>query len=185
MINSSQNCKPKSFYLNFGTNIFVHILFLFSILTLIFTQIVTKLSSEHINHELSELINHSIDGQVDKMNPIEKNLVLAKLKENGLDKLSRIYDQEDKTRKYNNSFVFSSLKNTIILLITTLIIIIVVTRLLCYKLPMKHIIIENIIIFTGIGIIEYMFFTYIILKYIPVEPSFITKHLLQTVKKNL
>ena len=183
-MSSSKTCKPKSFYLNFGVNVFVQILFLFTILTALFTQIVTNLSSEHINSELSELINHSVDSQIDNMNPIEKNLILLKLKENNIDKLSKMYDTEDKTRKYNNYFVFSSLKFTIILLLTTLIIIIAVTRLLCYKLPMKHILIENIIIFTGIGIIEYMFFKYIILKYIPIEPSFITQYLLKTVKQN-
>ena len=182
-MNSSKNCKPKSFYLNFGVNVFVQILFLFTILTALFTQIITNLSSEHINSELSELINHSVDSQIDKLSPIQKKLILSKLKENGVDKLSKMYDQEDKTRKYNNYFVFTSLKFTLILLIAILIIIVVVTRLLCYKLPMKHILIENVIIFTGIGIIEFMFFKYIILKFIPIEPSFITQYLLKTVKQ--
>ena len=77
------------------------------------------------------------------------------------------------------------MKLTMLLLVILLVIIIVVSRLLCHQIPMKHIIIENLIIFAGIGVVEFLFFKNIILKYVPVQPSFIMSYLFNSVKNKL
>lgn len=180
---SNINCTPHKFYLNFGTNIVVHIIFLFTILAFLFMLVISKISSDAINNELSELVNQNIDKQLDKLTPEQKKFIKEKIKYTGLDKLSELYSVEDKTRKINNYFVYSTVKITMILLLVIFIVIVAVSRLLCHKLPLRSILVENLIIFTGVGIVEFAFFKYIILKYIPVEPSFMTKHLLKTIKK--
>ncbi len=53
------------------------------------------------------------------------------------------------------------------------------------KLNIKDIVIENAIIFMFVGIVEFLFFKTIAFKFIPVEPSFISKEFLNQVKNQL
>jgi hypothetical protein len=145
--------------------------------------IISKISSDAINTELSHLINENINKQLDSLSPLQKKFIKENIKDKGLDKLSELYSDEDDTRKVNNYFVYSTLKITMIMLIVMFILIIATSRLLCHKLPLKSMFMENIIIFAFVGIIEFIFFKFIILKYIPVEPSFITKYLIERIKK--
>ncbi len=183
-MNSNISCTPHKFYLNFGVNIIVHIIFIFTILAFLFMLFISKISSNAINREITDLINENINKEIENLSPEQKKLMNSYIKKEELKKLSELYNEEDDTRRVNNFFVYSSMKITIVLLIIMLILIIATSKLLCHKLPLKNIFIENIIIFTGVGIIEFVFFKYIILKYIPVEPSFMSKYLLKTIKKH-
>ncbi len=102
-----------------------------------------------------------------------------------LDLLSRYYDQPEKVREINNKNIFKSLYMFITIFIVVFIIIIGISKLLCHKLPIKEILIENVIIFTGIGVVEFLFFYYIILKFIPTKPSFIASYTIESIKKKL
>ena len=70
-------------------------------------------------------------------------------------------------------------------LVIIFILVIALNKALCHDVPLKHIIIENLIIFTGIGVVEFMFFKYIILKYIPIKPSFMLEYILDSAKKRI
>jgi hypothetical protein len=47
----------------------------------------------------------------------------------------------------------------------------------------KEVVIENLITFTFVGIVEFMFFKHIAFKFIPVAPSFISQQFLEKVQK--
>ena len=102
-----------------------------------------------------------------------------------LDLLSKYYDRPDNLKNNNNNNIYKSMYMIITLFIIVFIIIIAISKLLCHTLPIKHILIENIIIFTGICIVEFVFFYYIILKFIPVKPSFIVSYVIEYTKKKL
>ena len=53
------------------------------------------------------------------------------------------------------------------------------------NLKIEEIIIENLIIFAFVGLVEYYFFTRIALKFVPVEPSFISKQFINSLKEKL
>jgi thiosulfate reductase cytochrome b subunit len=178
-------CKPKSFYLNFGTNVFVHILFLFTILTTLFIFVISKISSNAINSEITDLVNKNINNKIDKLSQDDKKNLKKIIDELNLSKLTKLYEKEDKVRKYNNKFVNKTMIISVILLVIILLFIIVISKLLCHKLPLKHILVDNFIIFTGVGIVEFLFFKYIILKYIPIKPSFLSIELVNTIKKTI
>ncbi len=182
---SANSCKQNKFEINFSMNLFVHVIFLFTILSVLFIIIISKLSSDAINNELIELVNDNVNSHYKNLNEEQKNTFNKLLNFMPLDKMSKLYAQPEKVRETNNKHVFSSMKLTIFLLLLLLVIIVVVSRLLCHKIPMKHIIIENLIIFTGIGVVEFLFFKNIILKYVPVQPSFILSYLFDSVKNKL
>ena len=201
-------CKPRTSYINFGINMLVHVIFLFFIISTIFIIFITKISSDTINTEFTDLIRNTLLQNYNKLN-INKTSVLNKtdfqnktsvlnktdfqnkdIENNTIDlinfdNLLQIYSSEDMVRKYNNKNVFKSIYITIILLILTFIISLVISKSLCNKIPLKHILVENIIIFIGVGLVEYMFFKNIILKYIPIKPSFIVEYVLQQFKKKI
>jgi hypothetical protein len=70
---TSISCEPKTFYLNFGVNVFVHVVFLFTILTALFILFISRISSTAINNELTHLVNHSVDKRLNKIPVDQKN----------------------------------------------------------------------------------------------------------------
>ncbi len=182
---TSENCKSKDFYANFGVNVYVHVLFLFIILSCLFMFVISKLTTQGANEAFVTLATQSIDEQFTKLNPEQQALARKALQGIDLNTLSEMFNHEEKTRKYNNEAIFESIKSNIFILVLFLILIVIFAKLVCYKLPIKHILLENVIIFAGIGLVEFMFFKYIILNFIPVEPSFLVKYLLDRVKSTL
>lgn len=182
MSSTDNVCAPKSHILNFSTNVYLHVVILFTILGVLYIKLISKVTADAVNHEISDLATDSIDTFYNKLSPENKDNVKLVLKNLQLERVSKVYSEEDKVRKYNNENVFRSIRMTIVLFIIILLIIIVVSKLLCHNIPMKHLLIENIVIFLFVGVVEFSFFKYIILKYIPVEPSFITTYMLEKLK---
>ena len=54
-----------------------------------------------------------------------------------------------------------------------------------YEINWKHLLIENVILFALIGVVEYLFFTRVASKYIPTSASFISASLIDSVKNQL
>ena len=101
------------------------------------------------------------------------------IKNNLKEKYSQPYD----LTVNNNKNLFNSLLIINILLWTAFIIIVLILKFGCNSnLHIGTIIIENLIVFSIVGLIEFMFFDKIISKFIPVMPSFISSFGLDTIK---
>jgi hypothetical protein len=185
MDNKLLNCNQKKSFVNFTANISIHVLFLFSILTILFIKIISKLESDTINDELKNVIADLIDDKYNKLNQDQKLLINEGIKYIDFKNIIKLYDSEDVTRRLNNEGVYKSIYVAIASLIVILFIILLVSKKLCNNIPLKYILIENIIIFAGVGVVEYLFFKYIILKYIPVKPSFIMDYMIKKIQSVL
>lgn len=98
-----------------------------------------------------------------------------------------LFSNNNITREKVNSQLFSEIKIINFLLILFLIIF-VGTLNFAGKLTMTdfgYILLENIITFIFVGIVEIIFFLNIALKFIPTPPSLIFKSLIESLKKNL
>jgi hypothetical protein len=170
------------FTTNFGVNVGLHIVILFTFLSLFFVFYITKISKATIENELSENIEKAIHGAVGE-HKNELAEFLDKLPVNTLDKL---YDQPEKGLNVNNKWLF---KTILIINMALWILLIISVVLLKYKcgevIDIKGLLIENALVFSCIGIVEYVFFTKIALKFVPVEPSFISQQFITSVKKNI
>ena len=156
---------------NFIINLVLHSIIIFTILSIFFIFVISKLSEEIFNEEISHIFIHNIP--FNKINDSDSNII---------NKLINIYSDPDKTIKFHNDGIINSLIIINILLWIGFIIIVLILYNCKMNLHITHIIIENIFVFFIIGNIEYIFFKYIASKFIPVEPSFISKKFLEIVK---
>jgi len=184
-MDNSNQCKSKGDIINLSVNIYVQVLLLFTILSMLFIHVISKVETSAINNELQDLVTDNMIDQYKKLNNDDKQRINSVLNMVDLNVLDKMYDREDKTRKVNNESVYKSIYIVLIMLVAIFIIVIALNKGLCHNVPLKHIIVENIVIFTCIGVVEFMFFKNIILKYVPTKPSFMGQYIFQKVKETL
>jgi len=200
-------------------NIFLHIVILFTILSVFFIKYISNVSSHIINNEIKHIVHdgikkssHSIKNTKSKLyqNIIDQNKLLEQFTEteNNEDKLKikdkinqmsdiinklkekvqnnnnntfkyeyyyDLFSKEDYTRKSINNEVFFYIKFTNILLVVFLLLFVfylLKTKTL-NKEQISEVCLENVLTFMLVGVIEFLFFTNVAMKYIPSEPSLI------------
>jgi len=169
---------------NFNINLFLHFLILFSFLSIFFVLIISKASTLAFNNEVERLIGELLHNKIDEL----------KKKSDEFDQitnilpLNKLYNEYQKgnllVNQHNNNLI------KIIIIINVFLWMFFVASLILLNncnshIDIKEIILENIIIFGCVGIVEYYFFTRIAIKFVPVEPSFISKQFLESLKNKL
>ena len=181
-MSSNIPCIPSNHTETTIFNIGVHVTILFAILTVFFIVIVNKITHKLINKEFVNTIN---DGLGPKLNEIFESVpeitpYLSKLSS------TKIFTDEDLTVQYNNKWQTITVYMTLGFLV---ILTIIYPLILRYQgntcLPIKNIIILNIVIFSFIAIVEYLFFTQIAMNFVPVKPSVLLTSLLANLKQIL
>lgn len=173
---------------NYSLNIGLHMLILFTFLTIFFFAYVSKLEKKAASDAMEQIIEEqtgNILAQFNKFDgkftdkPIIKWSAVRKLAQDIVDK----NQGEDKDIKENNE----KLRVIGISMIVGLLIL-WIGSVLFFKFIQKrdinlgHIVVENLVIFAFIGVIEYGFFTKVASKYIPVTPDFVAIRLLERIK---
>ena len=122
---------------NFIINFILHSLIIFTILIIFFILVISKISEDIFNDEISHMFIHNIP--FNKINDSDRNIIK---------KIINVYSEPDKSIKYNNNGLINSLIITNILLWVGFIIIVLLLLYNCkIKLDMTHTIIENIFVF--------------------------------------
>ena len=158
-------------------NILFHVTFLFIILSILFTQFINNIASEHINNE----IKNYIDG-----NNLFKNTKFNLKKYISYNYYKNKFSKEDFTKKYINKQIY------FYIFIFNIFLIIILCLFIGYLLITKSIeideikilVLENILTFILVGIFEYLFFMNIALKYIPIQPHLLIKFFIDDFIKN-
>jgi len=161
-------------FLNIICNYFVHSIILFTFLSIFFIFYITKLEKSAFIHEIINLIDNTM-----------KSFKLPFNIPNGLDlnKLIQLYSKPDQTTEIYNDLLMKSLIIVNILLWIGLIIVISILKYYNWDtLELSVILLENFLIFIFIGIIEFLFFTRVAFKFVPVEPSFMKSQLIKTLQ---
>ena len=175
--------------INLSIDIALHVLILFTFLTIFFFVYVSKLEKQSINNVTTSLIQDQTSTFLEKIDIWDKKLGVD-IDWKKLDDLSqnmeKNYNKEVPEIKKNNN---NLLKNSIIIIVVIFIIlngvIFYFNFFTNYKIHMWHIIITNIIIFSITGVIEYLFFMKVASKYIPVTPDFTSTSVLDRIKYNI
>ena len=177
---------------NYSINISLHVFILFTFLTVFFFAFISKVSKKSIKDAFGDIINKQVGNVLTKIDDLDQKLssklptinwknvndIAVKIEENAQGDLPEI--------KKNNSR----------LLLIGIAIIVTLFLLVCglfayfklykkYDISIWHIIGENIVIFIFIGLVEFLFFTKIATKYIPVTPDFVAISILERVKTNM
>ena len=197
---SYHKLNPINIFWNakFGINLYLHVLILLSFLTIFFIMYISKLTTSAFEEEVSSLIKDNLGEPLQtivdwKENnyPLEFNeeqdTIFVDIKNNAdniITKLQTIYKQPYGLTEAKNEGLFNLIKTiNVILWIFFVFILLVVNN--CANLSIKNLsllILENLVVFTFIGSIEYIFFTQIAFKYVPVVPSFISQQFVSIIK---
>lgn len=173
------NKTIKSLDTEFIIDATTHALILFLFLSVFFIVYITKVSKEAIERELENNIRDAFKERLKDLTIEQKE----RLRLLPYDLLKKMYSEPEKGMVMNNKWLFRLIIIINIILVIVLIGIIILMKTTCNKeINMTHILIENGIAFIFIGIVEYLFFTKIAIKYIPVEPSFISEKFIDTLK---
>ena len=145
---------------NFILSISIKILFLFLFLSCFFYIIIAKQVTNHLSDNISELL---YDLYNNKLNP-ETRIFLNKY----LSYMNYDSELEDKTVNYNKLLITLNIIFIIFLTLVTVIIYYIFKYVYNENIPLIQIILFNLILYSIVGLVEYIFFMKIASKYIPV-----------------
>ena len=163
-------------------NIYVHCLILLSVLSCIFVFYVSKIVRTAVNTE----IHHNITNLIKKLDlsSITKEYKTKILNALESTNLHKIYGSDTESTTNNNKWLFTTIALIVGLFYFTMIASLTLLSMNKVVLPDLYEIGKmNAIIFGCIGVVEYLFFTRIAVKYIPAPPSMIAKTVLEDVRK--
>ena len=152
----------------FVLDAFFHIFTLCLILGLFFFFVVSKLERENLQNEMENGIKKGLDSITGYPN----NPILAA----DLEIMSKLYEDENEADKvYNKGLVYQCII-ILVLLLFGLICVFLTLKWSAHKCPnLGRIILQNLLLFGAIGVIEYLFFEHIASKFIPVMPSYMAE----------
>lgn len=161
--------------LNMSGNILMQMFLLFFILGVFYMLYISKVETKAISKELEKNISPMIEKNVDELltNPIIKSQVKLNKKfiNAKLNNLKLLYSKPSDFVKNNNKWMFDFIKISIIFFLIILVLYLSLIKQLDNNISIFEIVTENTIIFIFIGMIEFMFFKYVAIKYVAVLPS--------------
>ena len=170
-----KTCDPSSINENFIIDIFVHIIILSIVLSIFFFAVVSPLEKENLQSEIDDQATNGLKLAFNTLKEEDKEKAKKVIADNEdlLKKMKEMYSEPSKeVELYNQNL--TNLNISVIVNLTIILIAIWVTlKISCNKcINMGKIILENILLFSMIGIMEYLFFVNIAMSYIPVKPSY-------------
>jgi hypothetical protein len=169
----------KSTYV--GLNITVHIIILFSFLSLFFFLYVSKIEEQAFKDEIGNVIETNVQSALEKRR--EYALPLVKKAIPFLEYAKLQHSQPEKVSEKQNILVKFAAGFTVLMLIGICLTIILTLSFDCgKKVPVTEILLENTATFVLVGIIEFLFFTKIAMKYVPAPPTLMLKTIINTFK---
>ena len=175
-------CVSKQHSVNFGINILTHCTFLLAIIGSVFFLFTEKIISNAINSQITDLATNSIDKFYNNTTPENKKAIQIGLRQANLDLILKVYETPTEDRLINNTWVEKLIYIIVGLLILVIIIAILTSKAHCGNISIVELLSENLVIFMCVGVVEFLFFTKIIINYIPAYPSTLSNIFLEQLK---
>lgn len=152
----------------FVLDAFFHIFTLSLILGLFFFFVVAKLERDNLQNEMEDGIKKGLDSITNYPN----NPVLS----TELTTMTKLYEKENEADKvYNQGLIYQCL-TILVLLLFGLVCVFLTMRWSAHKCPnLGRIVLQNLLLFGAIGVIEFLFFQHIASKFVPVMPSYMAE----------
>lgn len=174
--------KPATYE---AINILLHVIILFTFLSLFFFLYISKVEQELLRGEINTIVHDALLSQLEAVkNPMfqEGAAQLVPV----LQKLQALYRNPDPFTTERNILVkFSSLYIFLILASILLTVVLTIKYGCGHNIKLWKVILENIVIFMLVAASEYTFFIKIAIKYVPTKPSLIIDSIIDEVKNSL
>jgi hypothetical protein len=164
--------------LNLAANVLLHMLILFMFLSVLFIYYISGVITSALNNELSHAVKDAMATVKDKLKSSMQGLPVS-----GLEKA---YSIPDPVVTINNSWLFTMLM--VLSVLFAVIVIMFIGFIKIYdgdKIHLKRILLENLVIFALIGVIELWFFTNVASKFVPIAPSHVKSQFIKNVNKSI
>lgn len=175
--------QPYSLIINIG----IHVVILFSILSLMFFIYISGITREHVDKEFRHIINNNMNAYLEKLVAKDKHRQIpwAKIARES-QQMEKLYTHPSEFVKKHNSQLLRKVIIAIGVMFGILLLAIVVMHYYLKKnIGLLTILLENLVIFMLIGFIEFMFFKFIASKYVPLNKSDVMNTLIQRIIHNL
>ena len=177
----------------FAMNFILHVLVLFTVLTMLFVAVIVPLESKAITKELNHACNAAIDtGFVEvrrrlaALTPKKRQAAVAGLKASipKLEQLATQYATPDTTTVESNKKTMGVAYGIIAVLAATLVVFISVMAGAGVRVrtPVFQVFMENLVVFAFVGGAEALFFLKVASKFIPIAPSSLGATVLKALK---
>ena len=178
-------CTNCSLIVNTSIDMMFHSALLFLIIGLFFMLYASKIIKDVFASELDHMVKTDFKKVLDGLDPASKVALKTSIKTVDMDKLIKLYSTEDKAFTVHNEWLFNVIIIITVSLFLVTIVAMIVSKLLCNDIHLTHLVVENFIVFAGIGLIEMMFFFFVAKKYIPSPPSKMVDSIIESLNKNL
>ena len=166
-----------------GLNITVHIIILFSFLSLFFFLYVSKIEEQAFKDEIGDVIQKNIESALEKRRDVALPIVQKAVPFLEYAKVQHSGPEEASLKQ--NFFVKFSAGFTVLLLVGICLSIILTLTYDCNKhVPVTEILLENTATFILVGMLEFLFFTRIAMKFVPAPPTLMLKTILTRIKES-
>lgn len=172
--------------INLIVNILVHVLILFTVLTFLFIFVVSKIAYNSFNGAVDSLVDDNFSTKLRELPPEQRQFISNVVTSIPSDRITMMLSQQDPIIVSHNNWVLAVAFIIIFILFLTIFLIVFILRKTSnIKVPIGHILFENFWIFSGVGIIEYLFFINIASKYIPQPPSVLVNNIVQDLQTSI
>ncbi len=170
---TKNNCKILTNYEDTAIHAIFHVLILLIVLTAFFFIIVENLEKRALSNQLVNGIKTGLN----KVEVVKNQDLHYKLL-----RLAQIYKNPDAANIAYNNTLFIICISTIVSVFLIFVTLVVTLKLSSGKcVNILDIILENMLLFICVGVVEYLFFIRIGVKYIPVKPSYMGKLINETI----
>ena len=183
--NTCSSTISKSFSLLI--NGVLHVLILFAFLTILYFTLIAPLEKKAFENEIEDQVKKNVEKALDTLDKNTQTEIKKIITGNNVIDIliSKYSSPSDVVIDHNKSVKFLSII-LIVFLIIGLLTTIIILQFSCNKCTgINSIILENIITFDFIGIVEYLFFTKVAFKYVPSPPSTLVTSLFKGFSDNL
>lgn len=169
---------------NYTLNIMLHIFLLFIFLTFFFFIFSSKLEKNNINNYIGNIIDKNVSKILYNWKTKSyKNINWKEIKKVATNIYNNSDNQIPLIQHNNKKLLFISFIVIIILFFILISLYSYYTIIRGYDINIKHILLENVIIFILICVVEIIFFKFFISKYTSISPNYIVKTPLQKLYK--
>lgn len=167
----------------FGINVLMHVFVLTAFLVVFYKFYVTKLEVSAIHGQIQTVMDSTLPDFFERANTSSGGTfksAMIKLKSGGvLDRLRTEYAKPDAlTVTYNNGLFRSAFIVVFGILALVIVSVFLMSTICGQNIHFYEILRENIVLFSAIGVAEFIFFTHIALHYSPALPSEMNKELI-------
>lgn len=165
----------------FSIDIILHSLILFTFLSLFYMFYICEISKKAFDNEIS----NGVEKLVKKFaGHVKDEKIKEHLKKVPYDFFIDMYKEQSEYVSIQNDWLFYTLKVSLVVSWTLLIFIIFLLKSKCGEnIDIFNIVKNNCTTFIFVGLVEYMFFTNVATKFIPMEPSVLTDTFFSEIKK--